>query len=1541
MAEYQGTSADETFSGSAGPDWIYGRGGRDILSGAAGDDYVEGNEGDDVLAGDGGHDILVGGEGADILNGGEGDDYLEGGTGSDRLSGGAGDDFLYGNEGDDILAGGAGNDLLRGGAGLDSYDGGADIPGAQPSGGGYGDRVSFADRQATQGAVADLRTGIVSNDGFGNRETMAAIESLGGGTAFADTFYGNDRVNYLSGGRGDSLYGFGGDDAVNLNAASAMLDGGDGFDRLNLVTSGGLVPDANGDGSAETAPPMPSGYTVDLAAGTLVDGHGHSGTIASIESISATQLDDTLLGSAADEWFSPGAGSDTINGRGGVDTLSYRRDPYDWYFTGAAGVFIDLVAGTAVETSAEPQVLPWSQDHLSPAQSTAGPNSAADSVDTLAGMENVVGTGLGDTIYGDGGDNRIAPGAGNDIVDGRGGIDTIDYSAARASVSVSLSDGRADESGTYETFAETTAAGAVLVEADDYGSSSDRLTGIENVVGSAFHDSLYGDRGANRLEGGDGDDYIVGGLGEDVILGGAGDDHLVGDGEFGSASSIGDRDTMDGGDGHDIVSGGAGADILYGGAGEDALYGEQGDDMLVGGAGNDFMRGGAGVDTYDGGDHDSTGFLLNNNHGDRVGFADLRATQGAVADLRTGIVSNDGFGNPETMTGVESLAGGTAFADSFYGNDGSNQIRGGRGDTVMAFGSDDLLDIDGATSILDGGDGIDRLRLHVSNGLLPDANGDGVAERAPTMTTGYTIDLATGRLVDGYGQSGTILSIEAIEATYLADVLLGSGVDEWLAPGGGSDTVDGRGGVDTLSYASDPYSYYHDGVGGMFVDLAAGRAVETAAAPQIVGNGNGADIASAPTGTVGARSEARSTDTLAGIENVVGTGLGDTIYGDDADNRIAPGAGNDIVDGRGGIDTIDYSAARAAVEVRLDTGTAMEQGTGETSFEPNSGTFLGTIIRADDYAATTDQLSGIENAVGSEFDDRLVGDGGANRLEGRGGDDILEGGGSEDVLDGGAGHDTLLGGAGVDQLAGGQGNDRLDGGEGADSMAGGAGDDTYVFDELFESLLELAGEGVDTLLTPFSSALPDEVENLTLTGDDVVDANGNDLDNVLTGNANTNRLSGGAGNDRMVGRGGDDLYIVEQEGDTVVEVENEGTDTVVAFVSYALPAWVEDLALSGTAAINGTGNGLDNQLIGNAAANRLNGGAGADTMRGGQGDDTYIVDNSGDIVTELAGEGRDEVRTALGSRTVAADMYVLPANVENFTGTASVGQGVHGNALDNVMILSGGESDLILQGAGDLVVLDSGGNDRVETGGGNDFIYFGGAFTTGDSVKGGQGSDTVALLGNYSLVLEADDLVGIEKLALYSSGNAAAPNGYSVVTHNGTVAAGQKLTVIAQSLLAGETLSFNGATETDGSFDIRGGRGNDTITGGAGADRIAGNLGADTLRGGAGADIFVYRSAADSTASSRDMILDFARGDVVSLGGIDADGDASNGDSKFAFIGADRFSGTAGELRVFQDANFARAWFVEGDTDGDTIADFSLVLVAPNAYPLGKDDFWL
>ena len=371
---------------------------------------------------------------------------------------------------------------------------------------------------------------------------------------------------------------------------------------------------------------------------------------------------------------------------------------------------------------------------------------------------------------------------------------------------------------------------------------------------------------------------------------------------------------------------------------------------------------------------------------------------------------------------------------------------------------------------------------------------------------------------------------------------------------------------------------------------------------------------------------------------------------------------------------------------------------------------------------------------------------------------VLTGTAGNDVLTGGAGHDQLFGLAGNDTLNGQAGNDLLDGGTGTDTMAGSAGNDTYVVENLFDVVTEAANEGTDTVQSSLLAyTLGANVENLTLTGTGPSAGIGNALNNVLTGNSGANLLDGKTGADTMAGGAGSDLYMVDHTGDTVIEQVGEGAlDSVTSSVSYTLSANVEHLVLTGSAAVNSTGNELDNVLTGNSAAN---------VLTGLSGNDTYII-GAGDTVVEAAGGGTDTVVSGL--------THSLAANVENLTLVGFSAINGTGNALDNV--LNG--------------LLSLTGN-TLTGGAGNDTYIIGGGDQVVEAANGG--TDSVQSVLTHTLG------ANVEHLALTGIG---AVNG----TGNGF-----NNTLIGNR--ANNTLSGVG-----GNDQLRGGLGNDTVNGGSGND---------------------------------------------------------------------------------------------------------------------------
>ena len=407
---------------------------------------------------------------------------------------------------------------------------------------------------------------------------------------------------------------------------------------------------------------------------------------------------------------------------------------------------------------------------------------------------------------------------------------------------------------------------------------------------------------------------------------------------------------------------------------------------------------------------------------------------------------------------------------------------------------------------------------------------------------------------------------------------------------------------------------------------------------------------------------------LAGDDILYGYGGPDFLNGGPGDDRLFGGAGNDDLYGAEGNDWLSGGAG----DDRLDGGPGadrMSGGSGNDAYfvdDPGdqvieAGSFGrfdlgGGIDTVLSYLASYTLPSGVENLYLQGAARDGTGNALANEIHGNELDNVLSGLAGDDALVGAAGNDTLLGGSGNDILIGGPGND---------VMEGGSGDDTYYVEDDGDRVVETStftfrdltlrvdAGGHDLVYSSaFAFRLPDGVEDLTLTGA-ASWGFGNALDNVLTGDAHANllqgeggndRLDGGAGPDLMKGGTGNDTYIVDDGQDEVVEFANEGTDTVVSFLSsYTLAPNVERLRLEGFA-VAGTGNDLDNEVTGNELANVLDGKAGRDTLFGGGENDTLT-----------GGDGQDTFVFVLTGKTTGP---LVPA--ESSPGIDTITDFVHG-----------------------------------------------------------------------------------------------------------------------------------------------------------------------------------------------------------------------------------------------------------------------------------------
>ncbi|MFN6338975.1 MAG: calcium-binding protein [Cyanobacteriota bacterium] len=1259
MRVVEGTSGDDvldatvgvatTINGGAGDDKITGNQFRGTYNGGPGNDFIHAGSGNENVNGDGGSDTLCGGEGADYLRGGEGNDMLYGGIlPSDYQS--------YFEEGFDTLEGGPGDDYMAGGwnsnrPDLYIYRRGDGVDTIEDGYGNWNSKsrlllldMNLVDIKALEGIGIDLQirfseTGQpleairfyanmirlnVYNDlniydiqfADGSIRTLSSlIAELG--IRLGDE---NDVYTYLSGGSGAAngikYYGEGGNDSLTGQAWKDMLDGGSGNDTLigagdndrlvgasgNDFLDGGSGSDTLSGGTGTDwlrgGRTTSSNDTYIYKAGdgidTIDDDYGSNGStdrlilpdynLADIQNIESDGYNFNLIFSA----------TDTIK----LDAALIRMRDYNdmnlhdvQFSNGAILKLTDLFSIKGLRMGSGNDFFGglW-----------AGTVSA-DWVFGEAGNDRLEGRGGNDTLNGGEGSDTLDGGVGNDLLVGGVGNDLYAFSAGFGVDSIVDSDGSVGNSDAI-SFDSSISASSISVVRQDLSLVLKR--GTDSITINNWYAS-----GADKVEE---VKFQSGTVWTPATLRAMTNMTPV------LANVIADQNVMVG----SIFTHSLPANTFTDG---DSAIG----DALTYSA---TLANGSALPTwlrFNGATRSFNGTPASGDAG--VLSIKLTATDQVGASASSGFKLTVSVNQPPVITNplvdVIAEAGGPASTVAIP----TNAFTDANPDDVLAY----------SASLANG------------NPLPP-----WLGFNAATLTFIATPDVSL---------TGTILAIKVVardpgglngEDTFSLQIgaplnraLIGTDGADTLTGYAGNDILDGREGADNLSGGLGDDTYVVDNSADVVMEFV----------------GSGIDIVNTSvtytlTGNV-------ENLTLTGINTINGTGnsLDNKLTGNSTKNLLTGGAGNDELDGSAGLDTMDGGLGDDLYFVDVADDLVIEN-TNQGIDTVNS--MVSLTLGANLENLVLNRAAGGITGTGNSANNLITGNAAANAISGGTGQDTMLGGPGDDTytvdnvgdivieyenegLDtvrssvtytlsanlesltltggaaingtGNAGHNLIIGNSGVNLLSGGAGHDTLNGGTGADTMVGGLGNDVYTVDHIGDLVIEDANEGKDTVTSSLTYTLSAHLENLTLTGRTAIHGMGNALDNVLIGNTSGNMLSGGEGNDwlnggtgadTMMGGVGDDTYIVDNIGDLITERMNEGIDTVSSSLAHVLALNVENLTLTGSGAINATGNDVGNVLIGNTGRNTLtglggddtlNGGAGADTLIGGLGNDTYML----------------------------------------------------------------------------------------------------------------------------------------------------------------------------------------------------------------------------------------------------------------------------------------------------------------------------------------------
>lgn len=901
----------------------------------------------------------------------------------------------------------------------------------------------------------------------------------------------------------------------------------------------------------------------------LLEGSGGVDVIqgaAGNDIIDGNDGDDTIDAGSGDDTITGGLGDDDITGGTGTNTVSYMGRIED------ITLDMNVVDGSGYTTATV---------------DVNGDGSGGES-DLIRQVQNITLGDGDDDITGDSNDNYIIGGDGNDVLDGGTGDDTLDGGDGTDTVSfISGGSGLTVNLGTGGTI--------------NVGSGDKTLIDIESITATNFDDVITAVGGENTLNGADGADiFITDGDGTDTFDGGFGGlDTSAADRIDYSTSLNGivlDLSAAPDVDGFNSLTVGAttdriqnfeiyygsdnAADMITGSASGEEIRGNGGGDTLDGGAGDDVIYGGAGADMLNGGNGGETS-------GDTLQFSDLVAAVTLnLATPNSGTASSgadtDNFSNFEryVLTGQDDIINESVGADIVDGGGGTDEISyAARGGVyievdlnaapnltvdVRSSADDSLLEtdiinnveniigsssgdsfIDGsASNRIDGGGGSDSLTYE---------NDDTAIEFNMNLTSGGFFEIRQGAETD------LIASIENIRGSEGNDEMQGDAA---------VNTFDGFDGLDTF-FASEGGDTYTGGDDSDYIRYDSLVGLNSVVANLTTGS------ATLDLGALGADASDTIDTYLDDLESVSGTSGNDTITGNALDNTIYDLGGDDVLDGAGGSNVINYSLLSGnSVTVNLSTNSADD----------------------DAGAGANDTLTNFVSIVGSNQGDNLTGDGAANTINGGDGDDSIFGLGGIDTLNGGNGDDSITGGTGADFINGGDDTDRV----------------------LYDVAINVNFSGSISAGQAANSASDGD----TLTSIEEVTTSG--FDDTITAGSATVSVVAGAGNDTIIS--------------TVQSTSNNidgGTDTTGDILDYTGASALNVSSIGGVA-YNVTSGGntdivtnverfrfgnagdtfsIDTTAIGNLDEFDSNGGSDEVTVTNGGAGDLTAADIDGDILS--------------------------------------------------------------------------------------------------------------------------------------------------------------------------------------------------------------------------------------------------------------------------------------------------------------------------------------